>query len=60
MLTGFAMRRRRYWARLAGLALAVLNLFFLPFGTALAIYAFWVLLSDQSRRLFEPAESPVP
>ena len=60
VLTGFAMRRHQRWARLAGLALAVLNLFFLPFGTALAIYAFWVLLSDQSRRLFEPAESPVP
>jgi hypothetical protein len=35
--------------------LAVLNLFVLPFGTALAIYTFWVLLHDDARALFEAA-----
>ena len=52
--TGFSLRAHKAWARLVGLALAVLNLFFLPVGTALAIYAFWVLLSNETRRLFEP------
>ena len=51
--TGFALRARKGWARLAGLALAVLNLFFLPVGTALAVYTFWVLLSNETRQLFE-------
>ena len=57
-----AARRRRHWARLGGLSLAVLNLFFLPFGTALAIYAFWVLLNNDARRLFDarPDPSSVP
>jgi len=55
LVTGFALRHHRPWARLAGLGLAVLNLFFLPLGTALAVYTFWVLLSEQTRRLFEPA-----
>jgi hypothetical protein len=55
LLTGLALRRHKTWARLVGLALAVLNLFFLPLGTALAVYAFWVLLSEQTRRLFDPA-----
>jgi hypothetical protein len=55
VLTGLALRRHRTWARLAGMGLAVLNLFFLPLGTALAVYAFWVLLSEQTRRLFDPA-----
>ena len=32
--------------------LAVLNLFVLPFGTALAIYTFWVLLHNDARALF--------
>jgi hypothetical protein len=50
--TGMALRRHRHWARLAGLALAVLNLFFLPFGTAIAVYTFWVLISDETRQLF--------
>jgi len=55
LLTGLALRRHRHWARLVGMALAVLNLFFLPFGTALAVYTFWTLLSDETRRLFDPA-----
>ena len=41
-------------ARRAGpcaLALAVVNLFVLPFGTALAIYTFWVLLHNEARAL---------
>jgi hypothetical protein len=37
------------------LALAVANLLVLPFGTALGVYALWILLTDQGRRLFEPA-----
>ncbi len=53
--SGYALRRRRAWARLVVLALAILNLFFLPFGTALGAYAFWVLLTEPGRRLFEPA-----
>ena len=31
--------------------LAVINLFVLPFGTALAIYTFWVLLHNEARAL---------
>jgi hypothetical protein len=52
--TAAGLRRQRPWARLVGLLLAVLNLFFLPFGTALAVYAFWVLLSDETRKGFAP------
>jgi len=52
--TGFSLRSHKAWARLVGLALAVLNLFFLPVGTALAVYTFWVLLSNEARRIFEP------
>jgi hypothetical protein len=55
VLTGLALRRHRHWASLVGMGLAVLNLFFLPFGTALAVYTFWTLLSDETRRLFDPA-----
>jgi hypothetical protein len=51
---GVGLRRRRPWARLVALTLAVINLFVLPFGTALAIYAFWVLLTDDTRRAFDP------
>ena len=49
---GTAIQRRAPVGRLATLWLAVLNLFVLPFGTALAIYAFWVLLHNESRAQF--------
>ena len=47
--------RRRPLGRVLTLALAVANLLVLPFGTALGVYALWILLTDQGRRLFEPA-----
>jgi hypothetical protein len=56
---GSAINRRLPAGRLAALGLAVPNLFVLPFGTALGIYAMWVLLHDETRKMFttEPARS---
>ena len=47
------IRRRQPLGRLLGLAQAVVNMLILPFGTALGIYALWVLLTNEGRRLFE-------
>ena len=52
---GRALRRHHAPGRTGALLLAVLNLFVLPFGTALAIYTFWVLLHNEVRALFESA-----
>ena len=49
------LRRHQPGGRILTLALAVVNLLVLPFGTALGIYALWVLLTHDGRRLFEPA-----
>jgi hypothetical protein len=49
------MKRRRPLGRVLSLALAIVNLLVLPFGTAFGAYALWVLLRDDGRRLFEPA-----
>src|SRR5688572_28992330 len=49
------LKRRRPAGRVLSLALAVVNLLVLPFGTAFGAYALWVLLRDEGRRLFEPA-----
>lgn len=61
---GVGLRRRHPRARTVGLVLAALNVFFLPFGTALALYAFWVLLSDATRSAFAApapsASAPAP
>jgi hypothetical protein len=49
---GRALRREQPAGRTAVLWLSVLNLFVLPFGTALGIYAFWVLLHNETRAVF--------
>jgi hypothetical protein len=46
------LRRLQTGGRLAALVLAIPNLFILPFGTALAVYTFWVLLNNDARREF--------
>lgn len=53
---GRGLRQHRASARTGALAISVVNLFVLPFGTALAIYTYWVLLHDEARNLFEAAE----
>ena len=55
---GTALRRRQPNGRMATLVLAVPNLFILPFGTALGIYAFWVLLHAETREAFGPVGTP--
>jgi hypothetical protein len=52
--SGVALRRFGPVARAIAIVLAVLNLFVLPFGTALGIYALWVLMNEQTRPLFHP------
>jgi membrane associated rhomboid family serine protease len=48
------LRQRQPLGRMLTLALALVDLLVLPFGTALGVYAFWVLLTNDGRRLFEP------
>jgi hypothetical protein len=47
------LRRHDPRGRMVGLGLALVDLLILPFGTALGIYALWVLLTNEGRRLFE-------
>jgi hypothetical protein len=49
---GRGVCRHRPRGRAAAIALAVPNLMLVPFGTALGIYALWVLLNDDARRVF--------
>jgi hypothetical protein len=53
---GRQLRRNHPRGRLAVLWLGALNLFILPFGTALGIYAFWVLLHNRTRAVFTAAQ----
>jgi hypothetical protein len=50
---GRALGQHRASGRTGALAMSVVNLFVLPFGTALAIYTYWVLLHNDVRALFD-------
>ncbi|HEY2433619.1 MAG TPA: hypothetical protein VGI12_13165 [Vicinamibacterales bacterium] len=54
---GSGLRRYRPAARTGALAISVVNLFVLPFGTALAIYTYWVLLHNDVRALFAGSDA---
>jgi hypothetical protein len=52
ILIGHGLARRRAAGRALALVAALPNLVLVPFGTALGIYTFWVLLNDDARRQF--------
>ncbi|HVR43161.1 MAG TPA: hypothetical protein VMS56_06895 [Thermoanaerobaculia bacterium] len=55
IIAGMGLLRHRPWARVLTLVLAALQILNFPFGTALGIYSFWVLLNEQTTPLFGPA-----
>jgi len=55
LLAGIGLLGYARWARWLALVLGALNVFKFPYGTALAVYTFWVLLHDDTKRLFRYA-----
>ncbi len=53
VVVGVPLRRHKPWSRLGALTLGSVDLLLLPYGTALGVYAIWVLLSEQGKSLFE-------
>jgi hypothetical protein len=52
VIVGVPLRRRRPWTRLAAMLLGAVDLLLVPYGTALGIYAIWLLLSEESKKAF--------
>jgi hypothetical protein len=52
VVVGVPLRQRKPWARLVALMLGSVDLLLLPYGTALGIYALWVLLHEEGKGLF--------
>jgi len=54
LIIGIGLTQFRPWARIAGIILSALDLVSVPpFGTALGIYGLWVLLNNETERMFE-------
>lgn len=52
LIGGIGILNYRPWARILILILSFFQLFSFPVGTALGIYAYWVLLNDETNALF--------
>jgi hypothetical protein len=52
IVVGVPLRRHKPWSRIAALALGSVDLLLLPYGTALGIYALWILLREQGKSVF--------
>ncbi len=52
VVVGVPLRQRKPWARLVALMLGSVDLLLLPYGTALGVYALWVLLSEGGKSVF--------
>jgi hypothetical protein len=52
VVVGVPLRRLRPWSRIMALVLGSVDLLLLPYGTALGVFALYVLLSGEGRQLF--------
>jgi hypothetical protein len=46
--------RKKEWGRITLLVLSFFSLLSIPLGTVLGVYSIWVLLNDETIRLFNP------
>lgn len=52
IIAGVGLLKFRPWARIMTIVLSAFHLLNIPFGTALGVYGFWVLLSPETEALF--------
>ncbi len=49
-----AVLKRKEWGRILLLVISFFSLIRIPLGTALGVYSIWVLLKDETIRMFNP------
>ncbi|MGH9632901.1 MAG: hypothetical protein ACRD7E_31740 [Bryobacteraceae bacterium] len=60
VVAGWGLLSKQPWARLVAIVLGAVNLVDIPFGTALGIYTFWVLLPAESEQQYQRITSAQP
>ena len=53
LVAGYALLKRRRWARIAGIIGAVVAGANFPIGTAVCVYALWFLMSDRGKSMYD-------
>ena len=55
IIIGFGLLKRRSWARIGGIVVAIIALLNIPIGTIFGVYSLWVLFNKDTEKLFAPA-----
>jgi len=53
VIAGVGLFKLRNWARILTLIVSVFNILRIPIGTSLSIYAFWVLMKEETIQMFK-------
>lgn len=53
IIGGFGLLKHKPWARILILVVACLDLLCIPIGTLIGIYVLWVLLNEETVKLFD-------
>jgi hypothetical protein len=48
LIAGYGLLKQRPWSKIAALIAAVINVPSFPVGTAVAVYAFWVAVQEET------------
>ena len=59
IIAGIGLFKRKEWARILTLILSVLDLFNIPFGTAIGAYSIWALVQPEVTAEFQKKTDPV-
>lgn len=52
LIAGIGLLKLKNWARILTLVISAIDLLNIPFGTALGIYSIWVLVQDETIKIF--------
>lgn len=57
IIGGIGLLKKKEWARIVLLVVSFFNLLHIPLGTILGAYSIWVLMNEETIRLFAPVPS---
>lgn len=60
LIAGYALLKRKRWAKIAAIIGGVTAAMFFPLGTAVCVYTFWFLFSEPGRLLYDTPTHTLP
>jgi hypothetical protein len=60
LVAGYALLKRRRWAKVAGIVAGVAAAMSFPIGTAVAVYTFWFLFGDVGKQVYGVKKKELP